>query len=1238
MDSRIRSWIPRLRVAALAVVGAVALFAVVGYLAIPRLARWGVEAAAARELGRAIHVQEISANPFTLSVTLRGLVIDGLAGEPVPLATIRELSADASVASLIRRAPVLDALVVDGLTANLVRLDEQQFNFSGIIERIRAKPKSDEPAWFSISNIEVTNSTVNFEDRPTGKRHALNDIRLGIPFISNLPIDLNIKVEPAFAARLNGAPIEARGETAPFLDTLESSLNVRLNGIDIPTYLAYSPLRLNFTIARGALTADLRIAFRRAAPAQRERPAQSAQLLVSGLVEVAAFELAAPAEQAQRLIQWRSLRVVLDEVEPLAGRVVIGDVALEAPVVEAVRDAAGALNWSRVAQAPVQAAATPTSAPSDAAGKPAARSITLKHASLKNGTINAVDDSVGHFQLQVVNLSAEASGVATTTGTRGKVRANADIGEASGSVSLEGEVALAPIAGRLAIAGRDVKLRAVARYLAQVINATLDGSSDTDGVLEFSLEPETVAVLRDVRWTGKDIKVRGPTGSGADFDLERVTMDGSEIDLMKSTITIGKLALEAPRTTVRRLADGRINWTTAFRAQPTAAAAQAKPAAEESAGWHVLLKELTVTKGDVRLEDMAVDPAVKLRASAIEGSIRNAASDGKTPADIDLRTRFGSGGTLAAKGSARRVPVAAELQFDARNLDISALRPYVAARLNAVLARAELSGRGRLTATQSAAEVPLVIGYRGNLRLDNLHLLDGNGEIDLLRWQQLELQQVAATVGKETPDVSVGKVALSDFYARVIVSAQGRLNLVDLMRREGEAAKPALATATPTALEAQPGATPPDERAATAPETPSAAAAPDATRADAASRGALPIIRIGQIDLVRGNVNFTDNFIKPNYTANMIGLGGTVTTLASDSAEPATMTIAGMIDNEAPVDISGRLNPLAPKLFLDIEGRTKGVDLPRLTPYSVKYAGYPIVKGKLSMEVKYKVEDGKLAANNHLFLDQLTFGDKVDSPSATKLPVLLAVSLLKNSRGEIDLNLPISGTLNDPKFSVGGVIIQVIVNLLTKVVTAPFTLLAAAFGGSGEELGFVEFAAGSATLSAEQLKRVDTLSKALDDRPALRLDIIGRVDPALDTEGVKHAKLENRLRAAKVRQTVRASGEAVDPATVNITAEERPKLIEAVYSSDDIPNKPRNAVGFAKSIPAVEMEPLILASLAVTPEDLRALANQRASTVRDRLETDGKVARDRLFLVEPKINANGIKDKGATTRVDFSLK
>jgi hypothetical protein len=351
----------------------------------------------------------------------------------------------------------------------------------------------------------------------------------------------------------------------------------------------------------------------------------------------------------------------------------------------------------------------------------------------------------------------------------------------------------------------------------------------------------------------------------------------------------------------------------------------------------------------------------------------------------------------------------------------------------------------------------------------------------------------------------------------------------------------------------------------------------------------------------------------------------------------------GRVDGDAPLSISGRLNPLAPKLQLDIAASTKGVDLPRLTPYSAKYAGYPITKGKLSLDLRYEIKDDKLTASNRLFLDQLTFGERVDSPEATKLPVLLAVSLLKNSRGEIDINLPISGSLDDPEFSIGGIIVRVIVNLLSKVVTAPFSLLAAAFGG-GEELGRIDFAPGSAALEPAQLERVQTLSRALADRPALRLDIAGRADAAIDTPGLREAEFEARLRAARVRQLVRAGGASVDPAQVTIPPEERAALIAAVYAAEPIADKPR-VLGIARSIPVAEMERLIRAHLAQTPVDLRALANARAAAARDWLENTGKVERERMFVVEPRLGAEpaggaaaGKAPPGLTTGVEFALR
>ncbi|MEB0165373.1 DUF748 domain-containing protein, partial [Glaciimonas sp. CA11.2] len=246
-----------------------------------------------------------------------------------------------------------------------------------------------------------------------------------------------------------------------------------------------------------------------------------------------------------------------------------------------------------------------------------------------------------------------------------------------------------------------------------------------------------------------------------------------------------------------------------------------------------------------------------------------------------------------------------------------------------------------------------------------------------------------------------------------------------------------------------------------------------------------PVIRIGQVVLNNGNVNFTDNFVKPNYTANMTGMTGSVGAVASDKPAPAAIDLKGKIDNDAPVAISGSLNPLFKPMFLDIKASADGVELPRLTPYAAKYAGYAIVKGKLSMDVNYKIEEQQLTAQNHVRIDQLTFGDKIDSPSATKLPVRLAVALLKDRNGQIDINLPISGSLSDPQFSVGGIILRVFINLIAKAVTSPFALLSSAFGG-GDELGYAEFKPGSAMLTAATTTKLNTLTKALLDRPALK--------------------------------------------------------------------------------------------------------------------------------------------------------
>jgi hypothetical protein len=398
-------------------------------------------------------------------------------------------------------------------------------------------------------------------------------------------------------------------------------------------------------------------------------------------------------------------------------------------------------------------------------------------------------------------------------------------------------------------------------------------------------------------------------------------------------------------------------------------------------------------------------------------------------------------------------------------------------------------------------------------------------------------------------------------------------------------------------------------------------------------------VSIGKINLKEGNIHFSDFFVKPNYSANLTGVQGAISELKPET--PGDLDIQARLDNAAPVEIKGKINPLAKDLFLDIIADAKEIELSPMSPYSVKYVGYGIERGKLSFNVKYKLENRKLSAENKIILNQLTFGDRVESPTATKLPVLLAVALLKDRNGVIDVDLPISGSLDDPQFSVGGIVLRIIINLITRAVTSPFTLLASAFGsgGSGEELSYIEFENGRANLNQAAQGKIATLAKALGNRPALKLEIIGRVDPLTDLDGLKRVSVERKVKAQKLKELARKGEAPRSVDEVEIAPSEYPRFLKAAYGEETFP-KPRNIIGLAQDLPVPEMEKLMMQHAQASEDDLRQLAGQRAQAVRDALLASGQASAERLFVVagKPFTAEERAKLKGRPNRVDFSMR
>jgi hypothetical protein len=444
-------------------------------------------------------------------------------------------------------------------------------------------------------------------------------------------------------------------------------------------------------------------------------------------------------------------------------------------------------------------------------------------------------------------------------------------------------------------------------------------------------------------------------------------------------------------------------------------------------------------------------------------------------------------------------------------------------------------------------------------------------------------------------------LSLNNYYARVIVNKNGRINFQDIYR---------------PAVKAQSAANP------------------------AAKTEATPPARKIQIDTITfsdGTLDFSDYHLNRNFSTTMLNLGGRVSGLSSADGSAADVDLRGNLENHSPLKIAGRINPLASNLFLDMQIVFSDIELSPLTPYSGTYLGYAIDKGKLSLTLKYKVEQKKLTAENKVFIDQFTFGEAVESPKATSLPVRLAVALLKDRNGEIHLDLPLSGRTDAPEFSIWGLIGQVLKNLLVKAATAPLALLQASFGG-GADFSAIEFASGSSRLSAGEEEKLRSLAKALTERPGIRLEVAGFADRERDPEGFRSELLLKKMKSEKFLSLAKEKRESggLSHDAVEIPAAEQSKWLKAVYEKEKFP-RPRTIIGTLKTLPDEDMKKLILANTSVSEQQLRGLARERAVTVMNFLLKDGKLPQERLFEKSGDPFAPPADNVKAGGRVEFGV-
>ena len=675
-----------------------------------------------------------------------------------------------------------------------------------------------------------------------------------------------------------------------------------------------------------------------------------------------------------------------------------------------------------------------------------------------------------------------------------------------------------------------------------------------------------------------------------DVIVGRLSLRGASVDLGAQRVDLGRI--EVRDTQVRAWLDASGLSLDALSGPPAAESSPA-PASTESP-WTLMLPVLTVEQARLDFEDRRLALPARITVAPISLTARGWSTQPESKVDFESTLGINGKARLEANGTLKPATLETRAKLALSGLLLTDFEPYYADVVRLNLRGGTVDAGGTLVYASPGGDREPALSFKGDGTVRNLIARDRLVKRTFLRWRTLQFNDIDYAGGARR--LSIRSVDADAPFIDLVINADGTTNIGDVLASGGESAEA-------------------EARAKAAARTRAAASGHLADQEQVDDLR----VDIGRVNLKGGSANFKDFTVRPDFAIGLQTLNGSITGLSSAEASRAKVDIDAAVDKYAPVKITGEVNYLAAEAYTNLAANFRNIELTTFNPYSGKFMGYQIEKGKLSIDTTYLVEDRKLRAQHKILISQLKLGEKVKSADATKLPVKLAVALLKDRNGDITLDLPVSGTIDDPQFKIGPIIWKMFVNLLMKIVTAPFTLIASLFGG-GPEVQFVEFAPGRSTLEPALVERLTSVRKALVERPGLELEIPTAYSRELDAPALLDTRWEVRLRdfakgpvdTAERKdylellegfyraQTGRAADALLDP------------LAEA---APDTGKKLSRTELVEPSIAVLEKE--LRATITVTDQDLQDLARGRAKSIQEVLLGSSEVDPLRVFLRAP---------------------
>ena len=1165
--------------------GLLVIYVVVGVYILPAVLKSKIPEIIQRETGRKALISNVQVQPFPFAVSLTGFQIKEHNDKPFAAFDVFYIKVGL-FQSIRQLALVFDKVSIKKPFIHIAKQKNGTFNFQDLF-KTKADNKKEKPQLFpvNITKLSLSEGKLVWEDASIAKPviEDINPINLDI---ENFTTHADKQASLGLSLSLtSGGHLDWTGTVS--LKPLTSEGHIKLDKVKLETILALALPNVPFDLkGHELLDANYKASY----------TDNVLKIVVNkGGAEIRDFQFLEKG-QNKVLIKMPAFAVRGVDFNLEKQAVIIDSISANDADFQAWLNAQGVVNYqtlfpvSKTANNNTNKTATNTVEPPKAPWKIKVNAIALTN-------FGAVFEDQTLEKPVVINLKPinfKLTNYSNESGANVPFQLSAGLNK-TGLINLVGDTVIEPFSAKAAIDVKDIALENFQAYVAKFANLEIiDGKLNIDGNAVVATSKDKLDVtfkgnsgivnllIRDqqLKEKGKDkVLVKMPvfTLKGIDFNL------GNQ-ELAFDSISANNADFEAWLNP-----EGSINYQTllpATKASENNTNNTVASADEPKASpWKINVNNLAFTNFGLNFEDQTQKKPVVMNLRPINLKLTNYSNKDGAKLPVQLSIGMNKTGLIALKGDTVIEPLSAKLDLDIKNIDLEKFQPYFDkfVRLDVIDGALNIDGK---VSVAKQKEDKLDVKFKGNTGIANLLTRDQILHKDLVKWENLTFKNCAIDLLANRYTATA--LVIDKPYARVTIRKDKTVNFNNIII--GDKSKPDTGAKGTKNKQTDPNK---------------------------------PYFKLGKIQVIDGSSDFSDLSLILPFAAPIKSLDGGASGVSSEKKSIVTVNLKGNAYDLAPVDIKGEISPYLGDY--NVELNFIDMPMPLVSPYMVQFAGYKVEKGKLTLGLKYNIVNNKLTASNSILIDQFELGDKVENPDAVSLPLKLAVALLKDSSGKIKIDVPITGSLDDPKFSVGSIVIDALVNVLSKVIASPFNALGSLIG-SDKDMSTIGFIAGNSYLEKQQREKLDSLSKALKERPVLNIDIKGAAFQERDWPVIREDALYEQLKKRRAVEINKEAETKIREEYVKLTEDDYKRLLADMFIEKFPLLAEKSFLGTPKLMNPKAgnfydiAKQKLFTIIKPEQERLKELASARAQTIAKYFVQKGGISRERVYILDTVID------------------